>query len=259
MTTEQVIAIIGQFATWITVLIVFLTLREMEKQRKASQKPEIIISQTFIYGYFRDWNELLVPTEWSNDSEPRESTEVEKDKTNYPKFTLYNIGIGAAKSVKLEWIFDVSKLLDETQNYCYQNSIPIVVNSQNDFLKIGIAGQDSYFRVSAFSAKEHEYILPASVTSKGIESDMPMTFLKLISILIYMMKHQADQKESSDTMNTGFPELRLKLSYYDIGGVKYQKSFDVKLSIFLIHFPQDKSDIGTSKVSGVFEFAESRQ
>ncbi len=42
LTFDQTISILGQFATWVTLIIIYLTLREMKSQRKASYKPELI-------------------------------------------------------------------------------------------------------------------------------------------------------------------------------------------------------------------------
>jgi hypothetical protein len=66
MTLDQILVIVGQAATWVTLVFVFLTLREMEKQRRANQKPELIIPKVPLYGYTGRHDEFFVPEIWSN-------------------------------------------------------------------------------------------------------------------------------------------------------------------------------------------------
>jgi 1,4-dihydroxy-2-naphthoate octaprenyltransferase len=40
-----ILSTIGQIGTWVTIVLVFLTLKEMEKQRRESYKPVIVIPQ----------------------------------------------------------------------------------------------------------------------------------------------------------------------------------------------------------------------
>src|SRR3972149_11460007 len=102
MRIEQIFGIIGQLATLVAVLFVFLTLQEMVKQRKASYKPEIIIPNVSIYGYVDNPDEIFISNRWSN----KELTD-EYVVGNLPKVSLYNIGLGAAKSIKIKWDFDL--------------------------------------------------------------------------------------------------------------------------------------------------------
>ena len=68
-TFDQILGLAGQLATWFTLVVVFLTLREMEKQRKTSQRPELIIPTVELRGFAtkEKYQRLLIPTELSND------------------------------------------------------------------------------------------------------------------------------------------------------------------------------------------------
>ena len=66
MTLDQLIAIIGQVATWITVLFVLLTLREMERQRRESYKPELVVSRERLSLFGNQKGKVTLPIVWSN-------------------------------------------------------------------------------------------------------------------------------------------------------------------------------------------------
>lgn len=51
MLGETVAVIVGQVATWITVFLVLLTLREMQNQRKASYRAELVVPTAFVHGF----------------------------------------------------------------------------------------------------------------------------------------------------------------------------------------------------------------
>jgi hypothetical protein len=254
---EQIIGIIGQVATWVTVLLVFLTLREMEKQRKASQKPEIIVPNVSIFGYGDDHDGILVAARWSN----------EKIKDEYvigklPKVIFYNIGSGAAKSIKIKWDFDLQSTVKIIQGYCQKNSLPIIVMNENGkFLLV----DSSVMNIEAMSNIERPYLMPASVITSGLEIELPLTFLSLSSILIFLNSHQITQRlEKSLTTETveyqffDMPELTLELEYYDIGGYEYKKEFDIKIDVFSFRDPQNKAKISIAEplFHGHFEIKE---
>ena len=217
MTIDQTIGLLGQIATWITVLIIFLTLIEMEKQRKASQKPELIITNAFIMGYPDESNNLYIASHWSN-------KEVKKDINKLyenPNVTIFNIGAGAAKEINFSWNFDIQKTVNSIQDYCLRNSIPVVINIQKKFLEIAIEGV--FDGINLDSNFEYAYLMPASVITQGLNSEIPIYLLKLISFLIFISM----QKHGFEFGDFEIPSIFCELSYTDIGGVRYKKKFDV--------------------------------
>src|SRR6266496_384489 len=121
-----VTSIIAQVLTLVTILLVYQTLSEMKTQRKASQKPELIIPDVTISGLDGS-NGLFIATSWANLKEDGDSSnEV------FPFVTIYNIGAGAAKEISLNWKFDVSSAVKSIQDYCYHHSIPLVVSIKDE-------------------------------------------------------------------------------------------------------------------------------
>ena len=64
MTADQFISIAGQVATWVTALLVLLTLREMANQRRYAYKPDLVPVDGTIYAYPQRYGTLKLPTRW---------------------------------------------------------------------------------------------------------------------------------------------------------------------------------------------------
>jgi hypothetical protein len=254
MTLDQILIVIGQIATWATVALVFLTLREMQKQRKASQQPDLILPKVPLRGYsIKGRSELLVPTEWSH----KELKEGERLVEDFPHITLHNVGFGAAKNIKLKWHFDSQGILETIKDYCYQNAIPIVANIQGEYLRINLKDSITMTGVDNFTTQEHEYLMPASVTSRGLRSYLPPAFMGLLSVWVYMLIHQADKREPPPSPKFSFelPSANLELSYEDVGNVRYTKKFEVRFAVVALTIPRERSD-RVEVVQSVFEFIE---
>ena len=248
------LTIIGQIATWVTIVLVYFTLREMRNQRRAAQKPELIIPNVSIYGYAAD-NEIFIASNWSNKELKNDGVVVEER----PQVTIYNIGAGAAKEINIKWDFDLSGAIKSIQDYCYRNSIPVVVSTQNDGLIVEHKGNKSWMNIKAYSSIEHAYLMPAWVTSLGLKSGLPVTFLQLISILIFLDNHQRQKNPSDKSFFPLVEESRFKipplfceLSYEDISGERYAKKFDVTFQPYVIMGIPSK-EVELSKTEPAFQ------
>src|SRR5574339_950200 len=157
-TSIQIAGIIG---TAIGIVLVYFTLLEMRNQRKAAQKPELIVPIVSIYGYTDD-NELFIASEWSNKEIKNKTIVIEE----HPHISIYNIGAGAAKAISIKWDFDLSGTVKSIQDYCYRNSIPVVVKTQKhelvDGLEIEYKGKKTWMNIKAYSSRGHPYLMPAS-------------------------------------------------------------------------------------------------
>jgi hypothetical protein len=258
MTLDQIIGIFGQVATWFTLILVFLTLQEMGKQRRSAQKPELIIPRVSIYGYTYAKTKFIIPRVWRDNKLENN----EKHTFSSPKITIYNIGFGAAKNIKLKWKFDLENILIDIKEYCYQNSIPIVVGIRDNLLHGEYPGSGFNVRTDeVFPNVEHEYLMPVSVNSQGLESDLPFSFMQLLSILVYKIIHRLDFPAGATFEKSPFqiPNMSLKLTYNDISGKEYKTEFQVRCSISDININFHDTNLITGLeviTSGAFEFVE---
>ncbi len=263
MDWNTVISIIAQVLTLVTILLVYQTLTEMKTQRKASQKPELIIPDVSITG-LAGGKGLFIASSWSNQKEDGGLTE-----ENFPFVTVYNIGAGAAKEINLKWIFDVSSAVESIQNYCYHHSIPLVVSIKDEGLNIEFDEAHFWSNIEAFSSVEHDYLMPASVTSEGLKSELPTPFLYTSSILIFLNNHYNQEKYGHPSLSFtdlyqedaefNIPPIKCELSYKDISGEEYKKKFNVGFLPFMtmgIPKPEDKIPEPIHAFRAVFTFKE---
>ncbi|HEU0293789.1 MAG TPA: hypothetical protein VFR47_13695, partial [Anaerolineales bacterium] len=120
----------------------------------------------------------------------------------------------------------------------------------------------------AYSNVKHPYLMPASVTAQGLESDLPRTYLQLISILIFLNLHQQRVKDSFDIRFIpneespfAIPPLSCQLSYDDIGGDRYEKKLAVPFHIAMVmNIPSKTTQFSMAQpvFAGMLEFREIR-
>src|SRR6266498_3791121 len=242
MSIDQIVLIVGQIATWITVVIVFLTLREMEKQRRESYKPELVVPTLDLFGYGNKKGKLIIPIEWNkeilkDDSLPHDEQDKWFNPTISPCLTIYNLGLGAASNINIVWNYDIDSTIEVITDYCYKNSIPIIIKTDPTWgLQINV---DETFNLTTTSHPPFDtnfqiaFVPPISISPKGTDIHLPNVYKIIVSLLIYTL---ANQDKGLDVINMMIPPLKLTINYEDIGNRKYRKVFDVKLSIHgLIH------------------------
>ena len=224
MDWANVVSIIGILGTWVTILLVYFTLREMRHQRLASQKPDIVIIETRIAGYVsaaRDASDLFVGRY-----------------TGKEEVKFYNVGFGVAKNIRVRWVGKYHETIAQIKEYCYDNSVPIVLKLGKDNLTISEQGTDTYFNLSLSDESFdhnylHNYLMAVSVTSEGLSFGVPSTFLALITILMYLKGHIARQyphEEPTRDLGIDFPPMQLEISFDDVEDTHYVRRFDVTVS-----------------------------
>lgn len=248
MRIDQIILIVGQIATWITVVIVFLTLREMEKQRRESYKPELVVPTIDLFGHGNKKGKLTIPIEWNkeilkDDSLPHDEQDKWFNPTISPCLTIYNLGLGAASNINIVWNYDIDSTIEVITDYCYKNSIPIIVKTDPWGLQINV---DETFNLSTTSYPPFDtnfqiaFVPPISISPKGTDIHIPHVYKIIVSLLIYTLE---PQDNGFFLMQTMIPPLKLTINYEDIGNRKYSKVFDVKLTINQLIHPFKPGDV----------------
>ena len=275
----DIFTIVGQLTTWITILLVYFTLREMRNQRKASQKPDLIIPQFTIYGYAdrESSDSSLMITNWSDRDEEESLNHVWSEST---RIKLYNVGFGVAKNIELKWTFNCDKTIQQIKDYCYKYSVPIILERKDD--RLYISGED--FRVNQSSSdfwhpislstwhSEHGFLMPASITSEGLRSGTPRGIIVLLAISAYLKTHFSEKDSPSgeagieqllhfmdkEELKIDLPSMELELCYDDLENSHYTKKFEVLFKeLSRVNYT---SQSGLIKVfSGSFEFENLKQ
>jgi hypothetical protein len=271
--------ILGQLATWLTLIIVYLTLREMGEQRKSSQKPELIIQKLYFTGLYtgEENKKLIYPTEWREPSEQK--TASEKEETHeaiskfhpFPSLKIYNIGFGAAKNIELKWtIKNTEQVADRINKYSKENSIPIVVQSYSNSLRAEIEGKEIplFEEPRLVNIVKHDYLLPLSVNSSELNTNIPKVFSEvlfpiLICLELFEIQKKYEKLRKNNKKNIkdreGFLDIlsiKLELSYKDVGGAMYTKTFDVGLEMLGFGVPTRIAAFRTPISASYIDFTE---
>lgn len=217
MTIDQLIALITSIATFITSIIVLLTLFEMQKQRKSAYKPEIVLKTPVKFHiYLEECENVYLPFIWS-------SNELKKINLNELNFSIYidafNIGLGSAKSIEVMWDFELDKILKRIKNKDTENFFDIEYN--DSMLRITFQGIAMIMNMENNCHWRYDYILPSQSKQGSLKFELPRPFLDLFSIILYL------EYFKKDTLNFDFPNLKLKLKYEDIGNNIYKKEFNL--------------------------------
>lgn len=231
MTPDQIINIVGQTATWLTLVIVFFTLREMNTQRRHSYKPELLPLQDSLFVFWKTTANTPFPSHWS--STPQTLAQVKSQAVSHPAVRVVNLGVGAATSVTATWQLQIDELLREISDYCNNRSMPIVVNvKKRGWLNITAPGGDGSSTNNDL-VRDHDYLLPASTSPDGWALPFPFALRHLTSLLIYLLASAPDLNQVPESF-IGAPPFTLNLSYRDLGGKTYTKKFSGKLHLHMI-------------------------
>lgn len=232
-----VVAIAGIILTWRNVRLVDNTLQEMKNQRKASQRPDLLIPKLPVYGYAYGEEDM-----WEGEAPVK----------------FYNVGFGVAKNIELTWDVDYSKTIQQIKDYCYQNSIPIVIQVSEDRRRLTIVerGVTTADKLPLFPMPGNfDFLMPVSITNQGLSSYIPLAVRELISTIVYL-KIYARRQDPNSKLEFDIPGMILELNYDDLEDSNYLKLFEVICTIrYFFHRPFTTSETEVRQVwGGSFEF-----
>ena len=256
----DLINLLTQLATWITVLLVLFTLWEMRKQRIASQKPDVIIPKATVYGYVYDFanaprKDEVIPRWWSGNKNLKDGNEYWAQSQEIIK--IYNVGIGVARNIEVKWTVDYDKALQQIKDYCYEHTIPIVLKVHDG--NLGVYEKNYPLEtIILLEGEPHEfdYLMPVSIASDGLATSIPGIFVELTSILIYLKSHYNRRHVQDRTfLEIKIPALSLKLQYDDLENFHYTKEFDVKFTLEGFYtFANEGDALGKQMFQGSIDF-----
>ena len=201
LSIDNVISIVGHLLTIISLLLVFATLVEMQKQRDNSYMPQIVAE-------CGDEVEIT----WSNKHDILYISDDEKKTSIYKQFYLdiYNIGVGVAKNIQFEW---VSENMEEFVECINSNSKNYYLESKNGIFNLQtesvVTGGSEFEKVNKLS-------FLSSSTDKPYRIIFPYQYLLCYKVMLM------------DQLNT-FPQMQLKISYEDIQNKSYEQILNIRM------------------------------
>ncbi len=238
MTADQFISIAGQAATWVTALLVLLTLREMAIQRRYAYKPDLVPVDGTIHAYLQTHGTVKLPTRWTEQQLSDEEMNETKD-IGY-SVSFLNLGLGTAKRIKLRWEFDLTSLVKYIRNLCIQHALPMTLDQKNEMISIGFPGEQMLFTRTGLE-ESFGYLFPAGSGSHSERIHVPHLLVMLISIEIYL--HTIILKDEERL--SFFPPTETQIDYYDLENTQHTKRFEVRMQFYFITMV-DREDAGTT-------------
>lgn len=208
------------FLTTFTSLLILFTLFEMKNQREAIYKPDLILSSNKrFYMYKKNGNNDFVPILWSNKEvniqNKQEYDELIRDNYNYDnkiEIDIFNIGMGAAKKVELQWEYNKEKVQKMIINEV--NKDPTWIKSSNNPYALLTERKKNY---------DFDYILPSEISQEVKSISFPIGFKNDFSYALTVLLKNKKRNE--------IPKLNLKIIYQDLANQKCVKKFVFKFTL----------------------------
>lgn len=222
---DQTISLATSIAACLSAIAAFLVVLQVAKQRAASYKPELVIARA----HFRCKQDKdgRIPHRWTT---PDDESSQRLLSFSVP---LVNVGLGAAKEVKLCWDFPISNLVSRVNALTDELSIDshFVWDDEDTLSERASDGSRTVHSWKGQKATDIDFVLPASIENESTKATIPFAYIHLVSAFVYLMTTD----EKIDTF-CDVPGIALKIQYRDIGGVRRSTRFLVKVHLTQLHF-----------------------
>ncbi|WP_147047812.1 hypothetical protein [Methylobacterium gnaphalii] len=186
---------------------------EVNKQRETTFRPELVFSRLDFSGK-PITKDNPVPLSWQPIAEKVSSAE-NSDFSSCLRIT--NVGLGAAKNVKIEWSFEFDRMaayidvLSQMSNY----DLRIIKNGNFHALEIRKDIKLGFNKNGEFT-QNVGYILNGTQSPSVCGAIIPTSY-KVIVSSIFLLSAKTGNFSDFDNI----PDLKAKLSYEDIGGSSF--------------------------------------
>jgi hypothetical protein len=266
MQTEQIVALSSSLVAAVSTILILLTLLEMRAQRKASQRPALCIKTDVPFTiFYRTGNYVGVhPIRLCDASiDPLMLQGPESLTFGSLHLPLSNIGLAAAKSVRIEWSIDLHALtetiglIDPAEKASFSQS--------GDFYHIALPrhGISSTYNATLINSMTIDYLLPMGTTGEAKRVPIPEYYLAAIVVLAALLVESNDYKKEYGLFQK-LPHLNIKINYKDLENRQYrqQLSFQPFITDWVtakLDMPRRKGKpIASRLLGGVIQIAGSR-
>ncbi|PWE14916.1 hypothetical protein [Alcaligenes faecalis] len=227
MTPDQWIALAASVGACLSALATFLTVRQIARQREASFRPELAMSQVHFEAGPDPIRAGLLPTKWIARNWKGKEMPATFEELSLP---LRNIGLGSARGVHLHWDFDLAGTV-KSANELAQRTLTPAYFSIDDWgvsIKSEALGNGS----SLWKNQREvviDFVLPASIDKEPVLVRLPDAYVQLAAALIYLRSRDKGREHSFE-----LPSLNAAFKFSDIGGIKHEAVFDVKVHLLAL-------------------------
>lgn len=193
---------ISDILNFIVLLVIFFTLIEMKIQRKSSQKSTIFLTSK---QYFK--NKVDSNNEW-----------IDILDENFTKIKISNIGTISCHSLRFDYTFDDSKLIELYNKLGIDYSITKTKNSPSVFRR-----KDSYLVIGSDLNNNEDYLLPNENKMIKLPHIYTIAFFDIIKDNI--------SKDSVLNLISDFPKLYIKFTYKSEYGIEKESFYSLNYEL----------------------------
>ncbi|MDY3338691.1 hypothetical protein PG279_05815 [Riemerella anatipestifer] len=246
---KEIINLLASVGSFISTIIALYTLIEVKKQRLSTYKPEILVKSFLVYinksPLFLESDELLL-FKTDNFNEYKSDKTKSKEYEISCLYKIENLGFGLAKSIKVTWSFDMEralKILDKEldKEFYFTQCKPLkyyfLKQKNNENFQISFMNKNKIIQTT-------DYITPISVKEHTHYHTIPKDIVT-IHFLYYIFKNNLTEKNSKTNYSSefkNFPQIKMKIEYYDLNNKKYINKYKLKTSIVTTQH-EDKIDM----------------
>jgi hypothetical protein len=273
LSQENIVAfvnIVAGIGTAVSAFLGYQALTEVRKQRESSYKPEIVLSG----GVFNIYNLPLtnipfppaIPWEYTYEDKGREY-QVKPSRVTPLPVRIHNIGLGAAKNVKVSCDTDIEAWLGMFNNLSdlIDGELPFKIeytfnNTVLSFKSAEFVGTGNRTLYLGKRDEVYTHILPISIENKPLEFILPYEIFYFLSAYTYLdfytqvsgKKEKAGAGEKTHYKRPPLPDINFSISYLDIANKQISKRFIVRVKNIaqgVSLFPGSKSTLLIEEVT----------
>lgn len=217
----DVIFIVTGIAAFLSAIAALVVVWQNYKQRTESYRPKLVLVKTTVRLQSFEKTQGLPQVVDDNDN-PQIS------------IPIVNIGLGAARDLKVTWEFPISQVVSSVNRRVQKSLERAYYDFQDGFLSMR-SDTPSWSIVWRNEKKaELDYVLPASIQqAQPDQIRLPKTYLALV-IGYYHFAHKSRSLDTPDPPKVFSipdpPELECQLAYLDIGGTKHSLDLAIEVS-----------------------------
>ncbi|WP_322517799.1 hypothetical protein SR870_09925 [Rhodopseudomonas palustris] len=231
MSIDQGIALLSSIGACMAAIATFLTVLQISKQRRASYRPELVLSRTPFEGGTAEAANCRLPDLWNAQRQDNEADEKAKPARDWSFLAvpLANIGLGAARGVNVSWSFPIEDLADQLNKRAQQTLTPAYFTFVNGVFSLKSERLGNWTSLWLNQKSEHvDFVVPIAIQRDLLMLKIPHAYVAGVSALLVL---GVDQKDSSFP---DIPSLCVELEYSDIANERYSSSFEIEFHLVMI-------------------------
>ena len=242
MNLNEFLTTISSIGTFIAAIATCMTVREMYRQRRLNQLPNLLISSSKEFYIYKSISNISPSFSHWHNSPNVEIEDIEKIRENTFDLELFNVGIGPAILVSFKYSFDsilLEKFLKANGNF---DSIEIIDKESNVTFNAIINGIEVGIWLGINDLEYKELIVSQSIDKPYL---LKLPKLYLAAFNAYCISNYL--KIPNDNYFIEFPKLNVEMVYQDIKYEEHNKKFEIFIHVDGIALNTDRT---TEKISG---------